>query len=334
MRLSNVLAAIFITYIVFISGGQGQPCGLPVWVGSWNTKHLGRAGFDFKRAAMLIRDFDVVALQEVNKGKTGSAALSRLKAVLAKDTDQKWCSALSLVPTGSRERYGYLWKNSRLSWVKNKSGQAILDCSDNHLTAPLVSFHQLEIVREPSVAIFKSKQSPYKFKLVNVHLVPTKKSPEKEVPFLFDALSPAGVPVIVAGDFNLSADSSAFNAVRQKGWVNVLAGGVKTSLKMKMKRLNKAYDNFWVFDRNFNKRACDRSVGVKNNYQIFKNLPLKHVYNQISDHVPIYMQVFETPQRGAVLKPSTTTLKPAPVPLIQIENKPAVINQKAAPHKQ
>lgn len=309
--------------LLFVSSGLlAESCGLPVLVGSWNTKHLGRKSFDYKSAVKLLKDFDVVALQEVNKSRSGAKALAQLKMALSGATKEKWCSALSLVPTGSRERYGYLWKNGRLSWVKSKSGKVLLDCSDNHLTAQLVPFHQSKIVREPSLAIFKSKLSNYKFKLASVHLVPTKKTPEREVPFLFDALKPAGVPVIVAGDFNLSADSVAFHGVRKKGWINVFAGGVKTSLKMKKKMLNKAYDNFWVFDRGYGSAGCKRSIGVKNTYRIFSHLPIKHVYNKISDHAPIYMQLFDSINGKGILKPVAPTLKSKPNPPVEIKKKP------------
>jgi len=282
----------YISKITSNSGDGSSACGNSLIVSSWNTKHLGRDNFDYNSASELIRNYDIIALQEVNTTESGAKALNRLKLFLQQKTGELWCSALSLIPTDSiRERYAYLWKDSRLSWV-NRSGKVVLRCPTNHMTSKLVEFNQSKIVREPSIATFIVKGSRYKFKLASVHLVPTKKKPQKEVPYLFAAFNPSKVPIIVAGDFNLSADHKAFDSIKKQGWINALSGRQRTSLRSKTRTLYQPYDNFWIWDRNYYATRCSRKIGVKDLYTFFPKLPTKSVYNQISDHSPIFLQVF------------------------------------------
>ncbi|MBF0441959.1 MAG: endonuclease/exonuclease/phosphatase family protein [Oligoflexales bacterium] len=299
MKLWKVLVSI-VSILMFSANSlsdeaqdtkQEEPCSIDqLTLASWNTKHLGRKNFNYDDAVTLLKDFDGITIQEVNTGKSGSTALETLKGKLSEATREKWCSALSEIPTDSKERYAYLWRERKLSWVKNKSGEVIKVCSDIPMTAGLIEINQDKIVREPAIATFVTYKG-YKFKFVTVHLVPTNKSPEMEVPYLFEAFKSSNLPVYLAGDFNLPASSAAFDDIRKNGWINILDASQKTSLHMKARSLNNAYDNIWIYLPSKKKGRCDYKGGVKNTYEILKTKDMKEIYKNVSDHTPIYMEI-------------------------------------------
>lgn len=293
----TIILKIFLASILYINFSFADICtGTSISISSWNTKHFGRKSFDYKSAVKLISKHDVIALQEVNKSQSGEDALMKLRVLLEKSTKEKWCSALSDVPTGSRERYAYIWKEKKVAYIKN--GKIINKCKQGNFIVSLADKYQKYIVREPAIAAFQIKSNKEIFRFATVHLVPTKKNPENEVPFLFNSFKNLEEwPLIVSGDFNLSSGHQVFDQIKKNGWVNIFSSNEKTSLKMKTRILNKAYDNLWVFN-NRKSVKCEVISGIQNTYTSFPNLTMKHVYYKISDHVPIFMKFHQQPARS------------------------------------
>jgi deoxyribonuclease-1-like protein len=252
----------------------------PLTVISWNVKHLGRSNFAPEDASKLLPTADLVALQEVNTSPSGLNALRTLARALVFLSGEDYCMALSEIPEGEKERFGFLWKNSKIAFVTSK-GEAIEDCSTSGVfTIRLGVKHAQAIAREPAVGSFLHKATRERFTLVSVHLRPSGDRPQDELPPLLDTLEEVTGRMLLLGDFNLDARHPAFAIAREKNLKPMLVGD-KTSLKMKKRELNKAYDNIWY--RGF-------SLLAKRVINLFESFPLlapMDIYKKLSDHCPI-----------------------------------------------
>jgi endonuclease/exonuclease/phosphatase family metal-dependent hydrolase len=252
-----------------------------VKIASWNLKHLGRKSMDVKAVAKLLTDVDIVTFQEVNISKSGKKSLWLLRDLLAAHYKESICSALSEVPSESRERYAYLWRNSKISYVKT-NGKRIENCPKTALTIRLGNKFAKEIRREPSFGTFYSKTIKKNFVLASIHLRPTAKKPEREVGPLFMSFEGVKGPVLIAGDFNLDSVHPSFEIASKQGFRATFRKEA-TSLKMKSRVMNKPYDNIWYRDAEVTQGT------VKNLYEALPNLEQRYIYNKVSDHSPIYI---------------------------------------------
>ncbi len=247
---------------------------------SWNMKHLGRANQNTEAAASLLSGGDLITLQEVNSTESGHTALMRLATQLRKvSPGERICVGLSEIPTEGKERYGYLWKDSRVSYVK-ANGEILDSCPSSAVTIRLGVKNADRIVREPAYGTFLARAVKKRFVLASVHLLPSGKKPQREVPPLFDTFKEVSEPVIVAGDYNLDSGHSAFDSARGLQFSAAFIG-TKTSLKSKKRELSKPYDNFWF--KNVNLKASR----VINLYDALPKMAQKEIFNSLSDHCPI-----------------------------------------------
>lgn len=113
---SKKLLLIFFLFIVSIS-----VYGQSISVCSWNLKNFGKSKNDqeIEFIANTIRDFDVIAIQEVVAGYGGAQAVARLHDILNRK-GSNWDYSIS-DPTSSSayktERYAYIWKTNKLKKV-------------------------------------------------------------------------------------------------------------------------------------------------------------------------------------------------------------------------
>ncbi len=247
-----------------------------VRIATWNLYNMGRTKNDEEIAFMAqqLRDFDVVALQEVVTSPPGAQAVAQLDAELDR-TGFAWDYRLSDPTTGDgTERYAFLWKPSRVRLV----GQAWLEAS---LADP--------IDREPYLARFEHRASGQQMLIANFHAVPRSKDPEREIALLDDLHRRyASDPLILLGDFNLDEDDDAWNELRALGYAHVL-NDQPTSLRRKRRdgpngHLANEYDNI------FYESAPLRShrAGIVDFTTSFETL---RDARRISDHLPVYMDV-------------------------------------------
>jgi endonuclease/exonuclease/phosphatase family metal-dependent hydrolase len=242
---------------------------------TWNLYNFGRSKDADEIAFMadLLRDADLVAIQEVSTGEAGAQAVARLDDELDR-TGAAWDYIVSDPTTGDgSERYAYLWKPSRVQLV----GRAWLEPS---LADP--------IDREPYLARFELRSTGQQVLLASFHAVPRAKDPERENALLTQIHERyPGDNVLIMGDFNQAQDHEAFADLKQAGYAPILVDQ-KTSLRMRRRdggdHLANEYDN--IFFETQPLRAGDSGV-----IDFTTPFPTLREARTISDHLPVYMEV-------------------------------------------
>jgi endonuclease/exonuclease/phosphatase family metal-dependent hydrolase len=222
--------------------------------------------------ANTLKQYDIIAIQEVVAGYGGSQAVVKLVDILNRH-GSKWDYTIS-DPTSSSayktEKYAFMWKTSKVK----KVGKAVLEQKYN-----------LEIDREPYYITFDVNG---KFvTLANFHAITKSRQPETEVKFF--KFLPAIYPnqtLIFLGDFNLPQSHTVFNPLKGMGYIPALKNQ-KTSLKMQCvanECLASEFDNFFF--------PGDKVRLIRSGILLFYNnfINLKEA-RCISDHVPIYFEL-------------------------------------------
>ena len=240
---------------------------------SWNLKHFGNSNSDesIDFIANTIKDYDIIAIQEVVAGIGGPQAVARLNDALNRK-GSKWDYSISAPTSGSpqsSERYAFIWKTSRLK----KVGKAWLDKN-----------FDVEIQREPYLITMSAEGED--FTLVNFHAIPRSKQPETEIKyFKYFPDNYESHRLIFAGDFNIPQSHSVFNPLLSMGFVPVLKGQ-KTSLRQKCLNndcLASELDNIFYNKFYFQ----NQGAGIIPFYQAFDELKYARA---ISDHVPVFFK--------------------------------------------
>lgn len=245
-----------------------------VKISTWNLQNFGKTKTEqeIEYVADVLKEFDVVALQEIVAGFGGAQAVAKLAAALNRKGD-KWDFKVS-APTQSTpyatERYAYLWKTAK---VKAK-GDAWLD-----------RYFKDEIDREPYLLDFCYENQP--FTLVNYHAIPKKKQPETEIKyFKFLPLKYPDKNLIFLGDFNVPESHTVFNPLRKSGYIPALKNQ-KTTMKMECvagECLASAFDNIF-----YNSKDIElMNFGV---VLIYENFPTMKAVRRISDHIPVWAEI-------------------------------------------
>ncbi|MGM1055744.1 MAG: endonuclease/exonuclease/phosphatase family protein [Bacteroidota bacterium] len=244
-----------------------------VKISSWNLQNFGKTKTEaeINFMANTLKDFDIVAIQEVVAGYGGAQAVAKLADELNRK-GAKWEYVVS-DPTQSTpyatERYAFLWKTASVKQVE----KAWLD--QNYVA---------EIDREPYMMDFSYKGKP--FTLVGFHAIPKKKQPETEIKyFKFLPGKYPGKNLIFLGDFNVPQSHTVFNPLKKIGYLPVLVNQ-KTTMKMKCvgeECLASEYDNIF-----YNSKTLQvLSSGV---VLIYKDFPDMKAVRRISDHLPVWAE--------------------------------------------
>jgi endonuclease/exonuclease/phosphatase family metal-dependent hydrolase len=239
---------------------------------TWNIANLGRSKSDAELAdiTQVLRDCDLVAVQEVSTSEAGAQAVARLDDLLDR-TGAQWDYTLSDPTAGEgRERYAFLWKASRVQRI----GDGWLEPT----LAPALD-------REPFLARFAFRGR--RLLVANFHAVPADKDPASEIRHL-DRLHDyyASEHLLVVGDFNLAQHAEAFDDLKAQGYAPVLADQ-RTTLRMKVAEdghLANAYDNIF-----FEPSALRiHQAGV---VDFTGQYPSLEAARDISDHLPVYAAI-------------------------------------------
>ncbi|WP_264520951.1 endonuclease/exonuclease/phosphatase family protein [Flavobacterium sp. N1994] len=241
---------------------------------SWNLENFGKSKSDttISFIANTIKEYDIIAIQEVVAGYGGSQAVARLAEELNRK-GAKWDYVIS-DPTSSSsyktERYAFLWKTASIKligkpWLEKK--------------------YHLEIDREPYYATFeyKSKQ----ITLVNFHAITKSKQPETEIKyFKFLPAEYPNVNLVFLGDFNCPQSHTVFNPLRKMGWKNAFEKQ-KTSLRKECKGedcLASEFDNIWF-------QSSKVTLSNPKVLYFYKSFPTLKEARKISDHIPIAVEL-------------------------------------------
>lgn len=234
--------------------------------------NLGKSKSDYELEiiANTIKNYDIIAIQEVVAGYGGSKAVSRLVTILSAK-GSKWDYTISESTTStnsaSQERYAFVWKTAKVK----KIGNCWLDQN-----------FEKEIDREPFMGTFNCNGKL--FTLVSFHAVPKKKNPEAEIKYFkfFPKLYPK-LNLVFMGDFNCSQKNTVFNPLKSSGFTPILVNQ-KTSLRQKCIQndcLASEYDNLFYN----NQKAKVLQKGVIHFYENFSSV---REARKISDHIPIW----------------------------------------------
>ena len=242
-------------------------------IASWNIRHLGKSksNSEIDFIAKTIRNFDIIAIQEVVVGPEGAKAVAKVVDVL-NNKNRQWDYVISDQTTGNSsksERYSYIWKKKKIK-INAKSRLA-------------TEFENL-MEREPFLFFFEYKRQY--FTLVNFHAPSKKDQPEKELKYFKNFPNYYKNTLVFMGDFNLVNTHSVFNPIKKLGYVPLLENQ-KTTLRQKCLQndcLANALDN--IFYKPDELEVI--SKGVIHFYKEFTDLKSAQ---KISDHLPIYIQI-------------------------------------------
>jgi endonuclease/exonuclease/phosphatase family metal-dependent hydrolase len=270
----NSFPKIFFVFLIFFQSLNAQTTLM-----SWNLKDFGNSKSDteINFIANTLKNYDVVAIQEVVAGEGGAQAVARLAGALNRK-GSKWDYTISN-PTSSTnsykvERYAFIWKTNKLK----KIGDAWLEKK-----------YHLEIDREPYFITFK--QGDETFTVCTFHAITKTKQPEREIKYF--RFIPAEYPnlnIIFCGDYNCPQSHSVFNPLKSMGYLPILKNQ-KTSLKLKCVNNN-------CLASEFDNMFCNSKFKVINSSIIpFHNqFATLTEARQISDHVPILLEFKILPQ--------------------------------------
>ncbi len=240
---------------------------------SWNIENFGKSKsyVSISFMANVIKEYDIVAIQEVVAGNGGAQAVARLADELNRK-GSKWEYTISDPTTSTpskTERYAFIWKTSQLkkigkAWLEKKYASAI--------------------EREPYLCTFEYRNK--QFTAVSFHAITKSQQPEREIKyFKFFPLAYPTLNLILTGDFNCPQSHSVFDPLRKMGYVSALMNQ-KTSLKRSCKNgvcLASEFDNMY-----FSKSKIKKlNSGVIPFYQNFNTLKEART---ISDHCPIWVE--------------------------------------------
>jgi endonuclease/exonuclease/phosphatase family metal-dependent hydrolase len=240
-----------------------------VLIVSWNIQDFGKTISETQMGDItsILKDADIIALQEVVAGYGGSQAVARLCDNLNR-SGAKWDYTIS-DPTNSgrkKERYAFLWKTHIVK--SNRKGNLVSELSNLVLREP---FQQTFKVNEKEVTI------------LNYHSRKHLDSPELEIPFITSYINlNKNKNIIWLGDFNLNSSHNVFKELMELGYKSSFKK-TKTTLKRKCKMGNyfsHSIDHIFIPD---SIELIDG--GAIDFVQKCDNLKVKRL---ISDHLPVY----------------------------------------------
>jgi endonuclease/exonuclease/phosphatase family metal-dependent hydrolase len=245
---------------------------------TWNIKDLGgtKNNEEILFIAKIIKDFDIVAIQEVvAKDPRGAQAIAKIVNELNR-LGSTWDYSISM-PTKSpssyiSERYAYIWKTSKLKLLK----KATLDTNLENV-----------IEREPYLAKFEIKKNKTLFYFINIHARVFNRNPEMELAHFKKYPGRLKTKnIIILGDFNLTEKHNVWNPLYKMGFKPAVTD-TPTTLKRKCnygKYTNHPIDNIYY---NVTKVKA-RGAGVVDFVNNCNNLIEAR---KISDHLPVFLEL-------------------------------------------
>lgn len=260
-------------------GGDAGPDDGPLRLLTWNIANLGRSKSQAEIAliadVIVESEADVVAVQEVVASEMGPEAVDRVGAALeARGGRWNWSVSNRTSGRPTAERFAFFWRPDRA-----------LPQGSFWLEPTLASTFD----REPFMGRFALRHGRDEPILVAAfHAPPTSRDPERELTLL-PALHRTypDDDLVLVGDFNLDAQRSPFDGLRDAGFDHALRGGARTTLKAvespSGEHLASAYDN--VFYEPDELRVVGATV-----LDFSPRLPTLRDARNVSDHLPVLVE--------------------------------------------
>lgn len=263
----TLLISLHLLFTLFIFSQQKE-----FHLVSWNIQDFGKTknSEELEQIAQLVRDADIIALQEVVSGYGGAQAVAKLTDILNRKGAQ-WDYVISnptKSPKYATERYAFVWKTKHIK-IKNRG--------------KLIKELETLVDREPFMLDFYVLGQ--KLTLLNFHSRPHNKNPEAEITAItkFISMLPA-TSMIIAGDFNVNESHLVFNDLKSLGFKSAISKE-KTTLKRlcnDFEYRNHPIDNIF-YSPHFVKTAS----GVIDFVRTCENLEQAR---KLSDHLPVYLK--------------------------------------------
>lgn len=271
----NISEELSIGKEIVNSGDKQKKNEGKIIIASFNVMRLGEKEKNYEVMAKVLSNFDLIGIEEVMHEK----GLKKLKAHLIKLTGEKWeyiISENSVGSEGYREYYGYIYRKEKFQEVRKLGFYK--EKNEN------------EFMREPYGAYFKSGNFDF------VYVISHSIFGDKETQRLIEASNYVNVyeyflkkseesDIIIAGDFNVPADSPAFRNLSERAGVSYLLLPGENPTTLSDERLVSSYDNFFI-NREKTKEFLENS-GV---YNFVKNNNYAIIKKYISDHLPIFSE--------------------------------------------
>lgn len=246
------------------------------YIASFNALRLGGGKKDYIGTAEAIKNFHMVGLVEVMNRR----GVEELADALHEVTGKKWDYHVSSHSVGKgsyKEYYGYIWQR----------GEAELIQSMGFYPDPDEAF-----ARTPYGAFFR--MGNFDFMLVMAHSIFGKSASLRraeafnydEVYDYFQSLDEKEKDVLIAGDFNLSANDEAFEQLTVLHSDKIVYG-IDPMMKTTMgnKGLANAYDNIFL------STIHTKEFQGKSGKYDFTGGNYERARREISDHLPVFIVV-------------------------------------------
>ncbi|NAS31982.1 endonuclease [Flavobacteriaceae bacterium R38] len=241
---------------------------------SWNISDFGKTknNEELKKIANIVKNADILAIQEVVSGYGGAQAVAKLSDILNRKGD-KWDYVISdrtNYPKYTTERYAFIWKTKHIK-IKNRGR--------------LLTRFESIIDREPYLMEFFIKNRKITF--INFHSRPFNRQPEIEVKALTQYISDSlKGPLILAGDFNMNESNRAFLKFKNRGYKSSVFNQ-KTTLRWSCKNGN--YLNYSIDNIFYSKEISSIQTGVIDFVRFCENLSEAR---KLSDHLPVFLEFY------------------------------------------
>jgi len=260
---------VFITLLIsFTSFSQQKDFSLI----SWNIKDFGKTknSEELEQIAEIVRDADVVAIQEVVAGFGGAQAVAKLSDILNRKGAQ-WDYVVSDPTNSSKyvtERYAVVWKTKHIK-IKNRG--------------KLIKVLDTLVDREPFIIDFYMEDK--KLTLINFHSRPYDKNPEAEIKALTQYITKTfKTALVLAGDFNVDESKPVFDYFKSNGYTSAVINQ-KTTLKRACDGFE--YRNHPIDNIFFSTDISKFDSGVLDFVRACDNLEKAR---KLSDHLPVFLR--------------------------------------------
>ena len=271
----NISEELSIGKEIVNSGDKQKKNEGKIIIASFNAMRLGEKEKNYEIMAKVLSNFDLIGIEEVMHEK----GLKKLKAHLIKLTGEKWeyiISENSVGSEGYREYYGYIYRKEKFQEVRKLGFYK--EKNEN------------EFMREPYGAYFKSGNFDF------VYVISHSIFGDKETQRLIEASNYINVyeyflkkseesDIIIAGDFNVPADSPAFRNLSERAGVSYLLSPGENPTTLSDERLVSSYDNFFI-----NKEKTREFLENSGVYNFVKSDNYAIIKKYISDHLPIFSE--------------------------------------------
>ncbi|WP_291256811.1 endonuclease/exonuclease/phosphatase family protein [Fusobacterium sp.] len=245
------------------------------YIASFNTLRLGKSQKDYKLLSNVLKNFDIVGLVEVMSVE----GLEKLVKELEKESGEKWEYHISPYSVGRhsyKEYYAYVWKKERVNFLQERGFYP--DEKD-------------EFERPPYGADFKIDN--FDFTMIMVHTIFGKKESQRraeafkidKVYDYFQNLDESENDIIIAGDFNLSAQDEAFENIVKHNDEIIYTVSPKIKTTIGKEKLANSYDNMFL------SKIYTQEFDGKSGALDFTKKKYKLMREKISDHLPIFIVV-------------------------------------------